>query len=65
MPLDPDEYDEMCRQTCPQCASGNVPRFRPETKEWVHDSGGRGSFSHTFCLATGLRKVYEASNNGK
>jgi len=67
MPLTPEELTEMVNQTCPRCKDGNAPRFREDTKEWVHDTGGRGSFSHTFCLATGLRKVYEAqkdSNNG-
>ena len=63
MPLTEDEFTEMVNQTCPRCAAGSVPRYRPETKEWAHDFGGKAQFSHTFCLATGLRKVYEAQKN--
>jgi hypothetical protein len=59
MPLTADEYQEMLKATCKHCAAGNEPRWRPETSEYAHDFVGRSSFSHTFCLATGLRKVYE------
>ena len=60
MPFTSDEFEDACRKTCPRCADGSALRWRPETKEWVHDSGGRASFSHSYCLATGLRKFYEA-----
>ena len=64
MPLTAEEFIEMVNQTCSRCRDGSVPRYREDTKEWVHDSGGKAQFSHTFCLATGLRKVYEAQQNG-
>jgi hypothetical protein len=65
MPLTPVEFDAMVKATCPRCAAGNVPRWRPETSEYCHDFGGKAQFSHTFCLATGLRKVYEAQQNAE
>ena len=60
MPLTQTEFEEACRQTCSHCMKGNVPRFRPETSEWTHDYTERSSFSHAYCQATGLRKMYEA-----
>ena len=64
MPLTADEFSDACRKTCPRCDAGNEPRWRPETKEFVHDSGTKTQFTHAYCLATGLRKFYEAQKNG-
>lgn len=56
MSLDPATFEATCRAVCPNCAAGKAVRFRPETREWVHDlSAGRGLFSHTLCMATHLR----------
>ncbi len=60
MPLTQVEFEDACGQTCPHCASGNVPRYRDSTKEWCHDFVAKSSFSHVFCQASGLRKWYEA-----
>ena len=64
MPLTPTEFDELVKLTCPHCAAGNVPRMRDDTGEMVHDYVGKGSFSHTFCLASGLRKAYDSGAIG-
>jgi len=66
MPLTKDEFESACRQTCPMCANGYLVRYREDTQEFVHDWGGKGQFSHQFCLATGLRKMYGAGElNGQ
>jgi hypothetical protein len=43
-------------------------RWREDSKEHVHDMvvdrGSSRTYSHAFCLASGLRKFYEAQNNG-
>ncbi len=67
MPVTAEEFDQICKATCPQCASGRAVRFRDDTQEWVHDMTVGSGFSHTFCLATGVRKalkVQDASGNG-
>lgn len=64
MPLTPDEFAEACKQSCKHCATGNVPRYRTDSQEYVHDFTTRASFSHTFCAASGLRKAYEQGTIG-
>ena len=68
MPLTPDEFDEACRLTCKHCATGSKTRYRTETKEHVHDlvvdRGASKVYSHAYCLASGLRRFYEAKQNG-
>lgn len=49
------EYDEAILKICPNCRKGLVARQRQDTKEWTHDYGTGPSFSHTLCLASGLR----------
>ena len=39
MPYTPAEKDKIIREVCPHCAKGYEVRFRPETREWVHDLG--------------------------
>ncbi len=61
MPLTRDEFQDACKKTCPHCATGNIPRQRDDTKEWVHDFVVKpGGYSHGFCQASGLRRWYEA-----
>lgn len=62
--MTPDELDAAIKATCPHCAAGNKPRWRPETSEWTHDIGGKAQFSHTFCLASGLRKTFGEKQDG-
>lgn len=59
MPLTQDEFETAVKASCPHCAAGFAARYRDDTKEFVHDFTARGSFSHTFCLASGLRKAYD------
>lgn len=33
------EFDAACAAACPHCAAGLQPRWRPETREYVHDYG--------------------------
>lgn len=52
------EYREAINATCPHCRGGVESRYRPETREWVHDStisGTRGGMQHTICWASGFR----------
>lgn len=68
MPLTADEFESAVNGTCKHCAAGNKPRYRPETSEWCHDfavdRGASKVQTHAYCLATGLRKFYEAQQNG-
>jgi hypothetical protein len=62
MPLTQAEFDDVVKLTCPHCGAGNTPRFRSDTNEWVHDFScdihkGK-SITHTFCLASGIRRVF-------
>ena len=56
------EFGEICRAVCRHCAVGNVPRFRPDTAEYVHDLGTKsadGKFEfvkQTICFATNFRQ---------
>lgn len=62
------ECDEIIALTCPHCQRGLVARQRADTKEFVHDTGVRGSFSQTLCWATGFRNsrfVTQAVDNVK
>ena len=54
------EFDDLCRIICPLCAKGVAVRYRPETREYVHDTDSPASkiFAHSLCLANGLRKKY-------
>lgn len=63
MPLSDEEFRDAVNKTCPICASGNKPRWRADTSEFVHDVVANlpkpsmgGTTRHTFCLATGRRK---------
>lgn len=60
MSLTREEYEEIKKLVCPHCYGGMATRYRPETKEWVHDHvakmpGGGGTITHGVCWATGLR----------
>lgn len=63
MPLTRDEYEEVVKLSCRHCAAGNEPRWREETREYVHDVTrplpNGGIVSHSFCLATGIRRAYQ------
>jgi hypothetical protein len=62
MPVTQEEFDQIVKATCPQCASGRAVRFRDDTQEFVHDMTVSTGYSHTFCLATGVRKVLKVDN---
>ena len=49
------EYEEAILAICPHCQKGNEPRKRTDNSEWVHDIAQGTTFSHTLCLASGLR----------
>ena len=53
------DFNELCRTICPLCAKGVEVRYRPETNEYVHDNYKGNGFSHSLCLANGLRKKYQ------
>ena len=52
------EFELQCRYLCSYCAGGQKPRYRPETREFVHDSRSQASFSITICRANALRNEY-------
>ena len=54
-----DEFEQECRKLCPLCASGTQLRYRPETREFVHDSRSQASFSITICRANKFRNDHE------
>lgn len=63
MPLTKTEFDDTVKLCCRLCAAGNQPRWRPETSEYCHDiireQGNGHSMTHSYCLATGLRRAYD------
>lgn len=59
------DFGELCRVVCPHCAKGVEVRYRPETREFVHDINKGTSFSHTLCLANGLWLKYQDRSSGK
>jgi hypothetical protein len=56
------EFTGLCRTICPHCDKGIAVRYRPETREFVHDIHKPNSFTHTLCLANGLRLKYQDRN---
>jgi len=53
------DFGDLCRTVCPNCAQGVEVRYRPETREYVHDVRRGNSVSHGLCLANGLWKKYQ------
>ena len=53
------DLNDLIRTVCPHCARNVDVRYRPETREYVHDIHKGQSFSHTLCLANGLRLKYQ------
>ena len=62
MPYSQRERDQIINAVCRYCATGNKPRFRPDTAEWVHDLGTRSVdgklefVKQTICFATNFRQ---------
>ena len=56
-----DEYFQKIRDLCPTCNAGVPVRYRPETREWVHDRvakhGSATQFHHSLCQANDFRKA--------
>lgn len=59
-----EEVLEACAIACELCDTGQDPRFRSETKEWVHDNSKGHAFSQTYCTATNIRNEYQELLNG-
>lgn len=59
------DFGDLVRTVCPHCARGVEVRYRPETTEYVHDINKGLSFSHSLCLANGLRLKYQERSSGK
>lgn len=59
------EFEETCRDICPQCKAGIAIRQREDTKEMVHDSYRGNAISHSFCLASNFRNKYKDSLGGE
>ena len=53
------EFHEQCCRLCPLCFNDTQLRYRPETREWVHDSRSQASFSITICRANAFRNEHE------
>lgn len=52
------EFEQRCRELCSYCAGGQKPRYRPETREYVHDYRSQASFSITLCRANQFRNEH-------
>ena len=62
-----DEFNQSVKAQCRNCAANIPVRFRPETREWVHDKhishGAR--FAHSLCGANETRNLHtEFADNG-
>lgn len=55
MRMAPDEFDRLCKATCPRCAAGKKPEQRLSTAEWVHAEQTGNQFMSTLCFASFLR----------
>ena len=63
-----EQFEEIFKLVCPNCAAGHTPTWRPDTAEYIHarseklDQGmTRGTVvTTTYCLATNARKAAEA-----
>lgn len=64
MPLTDEEFEKLASENCPACKGGNVPRFRTDTHEFVHDYAKGMSFSHQLCLSNGMRNARRVESNG-
>lgn len=64
MTLTDEEFEAMAMANCPACKSGNVPRFREDTKEFCHDYAKGSSFSHQLCLSNGMRNARRVPTDG-
>lgn len=50
-----EEFNAECCRLCPHCRGGHAPRYRPETREFVHDRRTASMFSITLCHADKFR----------
>lgn len=62
-----EEFQQIARDVCPECAQGKAPKRRADTGEWTHTEYGtkeKPGFSHKLCLATRLREKYKDAFGG-
>ncbi len=59
-----DEFEQTCKDVCPNCANSAPLRQRTDTKEWVHDHVKGAGHSHAFCLASHFRNKHKDSIDG-
>lgn len=50
-----DEFEEICRVTCPYCEVDEKPQQRMDTGEWTHTKGKGTTIIHSICFASGFR----------
>ena len=67
----PENFDQFCKDICPQCAAGAPVRQRVDSLEWVHDTAveipgtiGR-RMGHAFCLASNFRNKHKGVMDGQ
>lgn len=64
--MTPDEYQEVIRLVCSRCRMGEQPRYRKDSREWIHDKyeqvGLANRHTQMPCWATGLRNSRFAEN---
>ncbi len=53
------EFEQECQQQCEYCMRGTAVRYRPETREFAHDSRSGSAFSITICRANKFRNDHE------
>ena len=59
-----DEFEAEIKKQCAYCARGAPVRYRPETREYVHDNRAGIGFSITICRANMFRNEHEEFRSG-
>lgn len=59
-----DQVLALIAAACALCHENKPVRFRPETREFVHDGTKGHFFSQTYCTATNLRNEHQSILNG-
>lgn len=59
-----DEFIAEVNRQCAYCARGAAVRYRPEVREFVHESRAGTGFSITICRANIFRNEHEEFKSG-
>jgi hypothetical protein len=51
-----EEFTQRCREQCELCRNHGGLRYRPETREFIHEYNKGNTISITICRANDFRK---------